>query len=295
MNTNLLDLFMDPVLSFTNPFIFKKVIANPEDNYIILRSFIQSILGGSEICKLQILNSENNFANQFCYDIKVELETKEIIEVLLEMQNPLSSKSEIMERAAYYTALHAKNDDQAITSVLLCDFPIFEREEKWKAIYKFTDDDIEKEEPSNILTDKMKVIVLEIDKVDLFANIPIEQLNALQRWIILFKMENIKQILALIKEEPVFKKALDKLLEIKQNKIEYAWAESHFKYVTDEIAFRLDAQAQGKEEGLKEGEEKGKKETKYQMAKQMLDENLDIDLIIRITGLSEEEILKLKK
>lgn len=50
---------------------------------------------------------------------------------------------------------------------------------------------------------------------------------------------------------------------ITQNDIDQAWAESHFKYVTDEIAFRLDAQAQGKEEGLKEGEELAN----YQMAK----------------------------
>lgn len=185
--------------------------------------------------------------------------------------------------------------------ILFCDFPIFKNKRKWIGSYTFTDDDIEKEEPSNILTDKMKVIIIEIDKAELFEHYPIEKLTPLQRWIILLGMRNADKAQAIIKEDAILEKAVEELRKITQNDIDQAWAESHFKYVTDEIAFRLDAQAQGKEEGLKEGEEiglkkgeeKGKKETKYQMAKQMLNENLDIDLITRITGLTKEELLQL--
>ena len=45
-----------------------------------------------------------------------------------------------------------------------------------------------------------------------------------------------------------------------------------------------------KEEGLAEG----KTEERLEIAKKMLKEGLSVDLICRTTGLSEEEVLKLK-
>lgn len=55
MNTNLKELFENPILQFTNDFVFKKVFTCPEDNYIILRSLIHAVIGGPEITSLQIL------------------------------------------------------------------------------------------------------------------------------------------------------------------------------------------------------------------------------------------------
>lgn len=52
MNTNLKELFENPILQFTNDFVFKKVITCPEDNYIILRSLIHAVIGGPEITSL---------------------------------------------------------------------------------------------------------------------------------------------------------------------------------------------------------------------------------------------------
>ena len=53
-----------------------------------------------------------------------------------------------------------------------------------------------------------------------------------------------------------------------------------------------------KEEGLAEGREEGlaegKTEERLEIAKKMLKEGLSVDLICRTTGLSEEEVLKLK-
>ena len=48
--------------------------------------------------------------------------------------------------------------------------------------------------------------------------------------------------------------------------------------------------AEGREEGLAEGEAK----KSLEIAKKMLKEGLSVDLICRTTGLSEEEVLKLK-
>ena len=48
-----------------------------------------------------------------------------------------------------------------------------------------------------------------------------------------------------------------------------------------------------KKEGIKEGEKKGRQEEKIEMAKKSLEEGLSIELIVKLTGLSKEEIEKL--
>ena len=50
----------------------------------------------------------------------------------------------------------------------------------------------------------------------------------------------------------------------------------------------------GKKEGKKEGIEEGVMQEKLNNAKKMLENNLDIEIISKVTGLTEEEIEKLK-
>ena len=52
--------------------------------------------------------------------------------------------------------------------------------------------------------------------------------------------------------------------------------------------------AEGRKEGLAEGREEGKEEKSLEIAKKMLEANSPIDFICQMTGLSEEEVLKLK-
>ncbi|AWI13856.1 hypothetical protein CQJ30_17890 [Caldibacillus thermoamylovorans] len=51
---------------------------------------------------------------------------------------------------------------------------------------------------------------------------------------------------------------------------------------------------EGKEEGIEEGIKKGIKEGKREDAKMMLMEGLDLNMILKITGLTESEVLELK-
>ena len=69
------------------------------------------------------------------------------------------------------------------------------------------------------------------------------------------------------------------------------------------MAERNYARNEGKEEGLAQGIEKGRKEGREEgmekgmalVAVNMLKNKMNMDLIAQMTGLSEEEILKLKK
>ena len=52
---------------------------------------------------------------------------------------------------------------------------------------------------------------------------------------------------------------------------------------------------EGMEKGMEKGVEKGRKEGMEKVAQNMLKENLNISLISTMTGLSKDDILKLKK
>ena len=56
---------------------------------------------------------------------------------------------------------------------------------------------------------------------------------------------------------------------------------------------RKEGEVIGEERGRKEGEAKGKRETLNETAKKMLKDNLNKKIIIKYTGLSEEEIDKI--
>ncbi|MGM8299943.1 Rpn family recombination-promoting nuclease/putative transposase, partial [Clostridium perfringens] len=63
------------------------------------------------------------------------------------------------------------------------------------------------------------------------------------------------------------------------------------KAIYDRISALENAEAKGK----KEGKLAGKLESKLEVVKESLSQGLEISLISKITGLSEEEILKIKK
>ena len=48
-------------------------------------------------------------------------------------------------------------------------------------------------------------------------------------------------------------------------------------------------------EGIKEGENRGKEESKIEIAKKLLDMNIPIENIVKATGLTLEEVEKLKE
>ena len=54
------------------------------------------------------------------------------------------------------------------------------------------------------------------------------------------------------------------------------------------------AEKKGLEQGLEQGIKDGKAEEKISIAKNLLDKNIDIEIIASSTGLSKEEIEKLK-
>ncbi len=114
-----------------------------------------------------------------------------------------------------------------------------------------------------------------------------------------------------MEENKAIKKAIGELEQVSGDEKIRRIAELKEKYIRDEQASLEYAKDEGyktgKEEGMKAGIEEGMKagieegmkagrnEGKNEIAKNMLKENLSIELISRLTSLSQEEIEKLKE
>ena len=58
---------------------------------------------------------------------------------------------------------------------------------------------------------------------------------------------------------------------------------------------RLSELEEAREKGIEQGIEKGIEQEKIEIAKELLNNNVSLDIIMKSTGLSKEEIEKLKK
>ena len=86
----------------------------------------------------------------------------------------------------------------------------------------------------------------------------------------------------------------DVLKQISEDEHERYLAHLREKYIRDQKAIEEFGYDNGLENGIKRGIEQGIKQTTIEIAKQMLKEDIEIEVIKRITKLSEQEIKKLK-
>ena len=160
-----------------------------------------------------------------------------------------------------------------------------------------------------VLTDRLELIIIEIPKaIKLYAKMP---QNPICQWMMFLDNPNQKEVASIMEENKAIKKAIGELEQVSGDEKIRRIAELKEKYIRDEQASLEYAKDEGyktgKEEGMKAGIEEGMKagieegmkagrnEGKNEIAKNMLKENLSIELISRLTSLSQEEIEKLKE
>ena len=131
-----------------------------------------------------------------------------------------------------------------------------------------------------ILTEVMEFYIIELPKYEKYKEkTENEKLN---KWIKFIKEPGGMEM----GEDKAIQKAKEVLEEISKDKRERYLAELREKYILDQKAIE-DA---GYDKGLKDGQ----KEEKKKIAKNLLKLNMSIEQIKEVTGLTEEEIKKLK-
>ena len=155
-----------------------------------------------------------------------------------------------------------------------------------------------------LMTDKLEFVFVEVEKFDKGED---ELETDLDKWLYLLK--NMSNLLGRPERlrDRIFTKLFDvaELAQLDDNdRIKYIKAMNTERDTYNQIEYaresgreegREEGHKVGKEEGLKEGREEGAKQNSCDIAKRMLEKGIDIETISELTGLTAEEISRLKK
>ncbi len=219
-------------------------------------------------------------------DVLVKINKNEYCNV--EMQ--LIEKDKLLERILYYWAriytrnLKTGNDYMNLKKtieVLIVNFEIKELKEleyhsKWKII--------EEKDRKLILTEDLELHIIEIPKI-----YRTEGKEELEKWIYFIENPESEKVGEYMKENKEMKEAKEKLEVMSEDERMQILAELKEKAIRDEKA----TERYGMKVGMERGLARGKKEKTKEIAKRMKEEKMDIELIKKITKLTEEEIKKL--
>ncbi|KIO62637.1 hypothetical protein B4064_0203 [Caldibacillus thermoamylovorans] len=122
--------------------------------------------------------------------------------------------------------------------------------------------------------------------------------DRMAKWIRFLTNEDDARWEEMANQDPIIENAVDMLRTVSMDREARMLAEAREKALKDINSIRGEAMREGKEEGRREGKEEGIEEGikkgKREIAKKMLMEGADINIIVKMTELTESEVLELK-
>ena len=264
----------------------------------ITKDFLEKILKRKiekiSLDKNPILRRELKDDKLGVLDIVTELDGKEKCNI--EMQ--LIDKNNIIERMLYYWSkiytrqIKAGEDYNKLEKtivILIADFNIKGLEKvEYHSTWKIIETNSVKK---LILTDKFELDIIELLKIKGKEN----EKDQLLDWLVFLENPESERVTRKMEENENLKEAVEKLDRISEDEKMQRIIELREKAIRDEHAIYAKGVDDGIEKGIQKGKEKGAREKQIEIAKSMLKENMDIEIIIKITGLTKEEIEKLKE
>ena len=281
----------------TNDYIFKRIfgyVGNENITKNLLESILKIKINSVSLDGNTILEKDLASDKIGILDVKAILENK----IPCDIEIQVVPFDNITKRLLFYwSKLYLKtinsgdsydNLQKAIV-ILIADFD-FKKIDNLKNIndyhtkWQITADSSTK----HILTDAFEIHTISLKLVEkLFKKSYNEDSKDLIRWLKFIKEPSLLEERDM--ENINIKEAKEQLDELKKSKYEQELAEYRMKEIRDKKAIESYGFNTGKEEGRKEG----KKEKQIEIAKKMLKENMDINLISKLTSLTENEIRKL--
>ncbi len=146
----------------------------------------------------------------------------------------------------------------------------------------------EEEYKSIILTSYLEICIIELPKA--IREYETNKENGALQWMMFLNDPEDKEVTKIMDENENIKEAREELDRISQDDLLRRMA---FKAELERMD-RNQMMKEAKRDGISEGIEKGVEKEKIQIAKNMLKEKASIEFIIKVTGLTKEEIEKLK-
>ncbi|WP_447410487.1 Rpn family recombination-promoting nuclease/putative transposase [Clostridium perfringens] len=278
-------------------FVFKKIFGT-EKNKPILINFLNAVIKPiTPIKDVEIKNNdidkdfiEDKFSR---LDVKATNSNKEHINIEIQVKNEYN----MIQRTLYYWSkmyseqIQNRDNYSKLEKTVCINILNFKylKNDKYHNAYRL------KEITSNEeLTDLQEIHFIELPKFNEIGNKEyvenVEKMDALEKWLefLVEPESNTVRQLELSNEE--IKLAKSELYRLSMDSKEREQYNMREKAIYDRISALENAEAKGKKEGKLEGQ----LESKLEVVKELLSQGLEISLISKITGLSEEEIIKLK-
>ncbi|CUU50347.1 Rpn family recombination-promoting nuclease/putative transposase [Clostridium beijerinckii] len=277
------------IMSPKNDFVFKLLFGN-ENNKDLLIELLNSILKmpHDELEDIELINTE--LLREFSEDRKgildVRAKTKSGEHIDIEIQ--VLYTNYMAERTLFYWSKmyngqiksgYTYDKLKKCITINIVDFNCIEIN-KLHTSFHITEDETNKK-----LTDVLEIHYLELPKL-FDNNIPKDESEPLVQWIMFLQSRNKEAFEMLAEKNEKIKKAYNILEVISKDDNARAAYEAREAELHDQMT-RLKS---AKEEGIKEGI----KETTIKNAKNFLLMGLDVDMVSKGTGLSVDEVLKIK-
>lgn len=287
-------------LPLTSDVVFKRVFSK-EENKDLLQSLLESILG-TKIKSIEIKNPEMSpdlsDVKAGTLDLKVAVNEDTIIDVEMQVGN----EGNIDDRETRY--LVAMSNDQLkqgelytqvrkLITISILKFNFYKRNSFLNIAHMkfegskpemYVDMGYNREE--ELLTDKLEMITIELPKFQK-QNPSIENELNQWLWLILGEEEKIKMA---VKKNKKIKKAVEIVDTMSMDPKEWELYRSRQMAILNYNISMQNSRKQGEEIG----KEIGKKEEKIEIAKKMLELGDGIEKVSLVTGLTKEEIEKIK-
>ncbi|NDA90468.1 MAG: Rpn family recombination-promoting nuclease/putative transposase [Alphaproteobacteria bacterium] len=284
---------------------FKKIFG-VEENKDLLISLINSIVGKEDqVLDITLLNPYNpqNFRQDKLSILDIKAKGIDGKRFNIEIQ--ISDEADYDKRALYYWAklyteqLKVAQDYSTLAKAIgihILNFTSIPEAENYHNVFHIT----EKENGFAYFKD-LELHTIELNKFTCDSSEELQDIvaktrNALDMWLTFLTRHDLLKADKLPKEldNDKLKKALKVLDVLNFSEEERELYEDHLKWLRIEANTLKKTAEKAKEEGIAEGIEKGIEKRNIEVAINMIKQKLDNKLISSVTGLTLEEILKLK-
>lgn len=270
--------------------VFQRLFGE-EGSENITKSFLEAILNEKieniDLSKNPILRREYKKDKLGILDVIAQINKGENVNI--EMQ--VAKNGDELERILYYWSrmyikgIQKGNNYKELNktiSIIITDFEIDGVEElgfhsKWQ---------LKDDTGLKILTKKLEIHIIELSKMKKEEIIETENVSNLIDWLEFIENPESERVLNRMKENKALKEAKEKLVKMSRSERMQRIAEWKEKAIRDEKAIY--------NYGVRQGIEQGANDKTLQIAKKLIEDNVDIEIIMSATGLTKEEIEKLK-
>lgn len=282
-----------------NDVVFQALFSRGKENITkaLLEGILKTKIHKLELDKSKELQNDNIQNKNGRLDLRVIINDN--VECDIELQ--LASHEKMLERFLYYWSkmytANLKVGDKytklrKTISIIIVDDDIQEVKDIVKSQTKWQ---IREEEYTDkILTPYLEIGIIELRKA--IKEYEKDKENAMLQWMLFLNNPETKEVQKIMEENQDIKEAKEELDRISQDDILQRMALKAEIERMDQEQRMYEAERDGKLEGEKIGEARGKKigekQAKLETAKKMLEEDIPLETIIKIIGLTKEEILK---